>query len=102
MKLTELCVSCSSANGLLPVMSGLGVPRSTPLCQSSSIIRFLAARYGMQGMHVQPDTGSTPHTTLSGIVSLRGLQRERLNMNVAVRAPIVLEVVLTAPCNIKL
>jgi len=38
-----------SANGLLPVMSGLGVPRSTPLCQSSSIIRFLAARYGMQG-----------------------------------------------------
>ncbi|GMH47161.1 hypothetical protein TrVE_jg3057 [Triparma verrucosa] len=38
-----------SPNGLTPIMSGLGVPRSEPLCQSSAIIRYLASRYGMDG-----------------------------------------------------
>jgi len=38
-----------SPNGLLPLMSGLGVPRSDPLCESGAIIRFLAQKYGMNG-----------------------------------------------------
>lgn len=38
-----------SPNGLTPIMSGLGVPRATPLCQSSAIVRYLAGRYGMDG-----------------------------------------------------
>lgn len=38
-----------SPNGLLPMMSGLGVPRSAPLSESSTIIRFLARKYGMAG-----------------------------------------------------
>lgn len=38
-----------SPNGLLPMMSGLGVPRSAPLSESSAIIRFLARKYGMAG-----------------------------------------------------
>ena len=38
-----------SPNGLTPIMSGLGVPRSEPLCQSSAIIRYLASRYSMDG-----------------------------------------------------
>jgi len=38
-----------SPNGLVPMMSGLGVPRSAPLSQSGSIIRFLAGKYGMNG-----------------------------------------------------
>mmetsp|Transcript_33876 Transcript_33876/g.55962 ORF Transcript_33876/g.55962 Transcript_33876/m.55962 type:complete len:287 (+) Transcript_33876:29-889(+) len=46
-------VSCEwrkrSPNGLTPLMSGLGVPRAKPLSQSSTIIRFLAQRYGMAG-----------------------------------------------------
>lgn len=38
-----------SPNGLTPVLSGLGVPRSSPMSQSASTIRFLAIRYGMAG-----------------------------------------------------
>jgi len=38
-----------SPNGLMPMMSGLGVPRSAPMSQSSAIIRFLARKYGMCG-----------------------------------------------------
>ena len=38
-----------SPNGLLPIVSGLGIPRSSPVCQSSSIIRFLARRFDMDG-----------------------------------------------------
>lgn len=49
----EQAVSCEwrkrSPNGLCPVLSGLGVPRATPLSQSSAIVRFLASRYGLAG-----------------------------------------------------
>lgn len=38
-----------SPNGLLPTMSGAGIPRSTPISQSGTIIRFLAKRLGMDG-----------------------------------------------------
>jgi len=38
-----------SPNGLLPMMSGLGVPRCAPLSESGAIIRFLARKYGMAG-----------------------------------------------------
>ena len=39
----------SQENGLLPLLSGLGVPRASPLSQSGAIIRFLARRYGLDG-----------------------------------------------------
>jgi len=46
-------VSCEwrkrSPNGLTPVISGLGVPRCKPLSQSGTTIRFIAAKFGMQG-----------------------------------------------------
>jgi len=38
-----------SPNGLTPVLSGLGVPRATPLSQSAVVVRFLASRYGLAG-----------------------------------------------------
>jgi len=38
-----------SPNGLLPTLSGAGIPRSTPISQSSTIIRFLAKKLGMDG-----------------------------------------------------
>ena len=38
-----------SPNGLMPMLSGLGVPRATPMSQSGAIVRFLARRYGMDG-----------------------------------------------------
>lgn len=38
-----------SPNGLLPLLSGAGIPRSCPISQSSTIIRFLAKRLGMDG-----------------------------------------------------
>lgn len=38
-----------SPNGLLPMMSGLGVPRSAPISQSGATIRFLARRFGLEG-----------------------------------------------------
>jgi len=41
-----------SQNGLLPIMSGLGIPRATPISQSGAIIRFLADRFGMKGRSV--------------------------------------------------
>ena len=46
-------VSCEwrkrSPNGLMPMMSGLGVPRAKPISQSATICRYLAARFGMMG-----------------------------------------------------
>jgi len=49
----DQAVSCEwrkrSPNGLTPMLSGLGVPRSQPLSQSGTIIRYLAGRYGMAG-----------------------------------------------------
>lgn len=36
-------------NGLLPTLSGAGIPLSTPISQSGTIIRFLAKRLGMDG-----------------------------------------------------
>lgn len=38
-----------SPNGLLPTLSGAGIPRASPISQSSAIIRFLAKRLGMDG-----------------------------------------------------
>jgi len=38
-----------SPNGLLPMLSGAGIPRSSPISQSGAIIRFLAKRLGMNG-----------------------------------------------------
>jgi len=38
-----------SPNGLLPMLSGLGIPRAVPISQSGAIIRFLAKRLGMDG-----------------------------------------------------
>jgi len=38
-----------SPNGLLPTISGLGVPRAEPLSESGTIIRFLAKKYDMAG-----------------------------------------------------
>lgn len=38
-----------SPTSLMPMVSGLGIPRHAPLSQSSSIIRFLAKRYGFCG-----------------------------------------------------
>lgn len=38
-----------SPNGLLPMLSGAGIPRSSPISQSGAIIRFLAKRLGMDG-----------------------------------------------------
>ena len=38
-----------SPNGLLPTVSGLGIPRATPMSQSGSIVRFLAGQLGMAG-----------------------------------------------------
>jgi len=38
-----------SPNGLLPILSGAGIPRSSPISQSGAIIRFLAKRLGMDG-----------------------------------------------------
>ena len=38
-----------SPNGLLPILSGAGIPRSSPISQSGAIIRFLARRLGMDG-----------------------------------------------------
>lgn len=47
-------VSCEwrqrSPNGLTPVLSGLGIPRSAPISQSGTVVRFLAQRYGMAGV----------------------------------------------------
>jgi hypothetical protein len=39
-----------SPNGLLPMISGLGIPRSAPVSQSGTIMRYLAKRLGMNGM----------------------------------------------------
>ena len=36
-----------SPNGLLPTVSGLGVPRAAPASQSASVVRFLARRFGL-------------------------------------------------------
>jgi len=44
-----------SPNGLLPTLSGLGLPKARPLSQSGSIIRFLAKKYGMTGATVEDD-----------------------------------------------
>lgn len=38
-----------SPNGLLPLISGAGIPRARPLCQSGAILRYLAGRLGMGG-----------------------------------------------------
>jgi len=38
-----------SPNGLLPMMSGFGIPRSSPISDSNAIVRFLAKKYGMAG-----------------------------------------------------
>ena len=38
-----------SPNGLLPIATGLGIPRSAPISQSSSIIRFLARHFKLDG-----------------------------------------------------
>mmetsp|Transcript_41319 Transcript_41319/g.42074 ORF Transcript_41319/g.42074 Transcript_41319/m.42074 type:complete len:226 (-) Transcript_41319:148-825(-) len=38
-----------SPNGLLPLLSGLGIPCAFPISQSGAIIRFLAKRLGMDG-----------------------------------------------------
>jgi len=38
-----------SPNGLLPLLSGAGIPRSSPLSQSSAITIFLANKFGMTG-----------------------------------------------------
>ncbi|MGK3756837.1 MAG: hypothetical protein ACI8RD_009151 [Bacillariaceae sp.] len=38
-----------SPNGLLPMLSGAGIPRSSPISQSGAVIRFLAKRLGMDG-----------------------------------------------------
>lgn len=38
-----------SPNGLLPILSGWGVPRSQPLSQSRSIIKFLSKKLGLDG-----------------------------------------------------
>ena len=38
-----------SPNGLTPMLSGLGIPRDRPICQSGTIVRYLANRYGMAG-----------------------------------------------------
>ena len=38
-----------SPNGLLPMLSGAGVPRSSPISQSGAITRFLAKKIGMNG-----------------------------------------------------
>jgi len=38
-----------SPNGLLPTLSGMGIPRSSPISQSGAIIRFLAQKLGMDG-----------------------------------------------------
>ena len=38
-----------SPNGLMPILSGGGIPRSSPICQSGAIIRFLAKKLGMDG-----------------------------------------------------
>jgi len=38
-----------SPNGLLPILSGAGIPRSSPISQSGAIIRFLAKRLGVDG-----------------------------------------------------
>eukprot|EP00591_Stephanopyxis_turris_P001503 CAMPEP_0195511060 /NCGR_PEP_ID=MMETSP0794_2-20130614/3516_1 /TAXON_ID=515487 /ORGANISM="Stephanopyxis turris, Strain CCMP 815" /LENGTH=296 /DNA_ID=CAMNT_0040638603 /DNA_START=11 /DNA_END=901 /DNA_ORIENTATION=+ len=38
-----------SPNGLLPIISGAGIPRAAPIAQSGAIIRFLAERFGMEG-----------------------------------------------------
>lgn len=39
-----------SPNGLLPTLSGWGIPRSNPLSQSGTILRFLARKLGMTGV----------------------------------------------------
>jgi glutathione S-transferase len=41
-----------SANGLLPMISGWGISRTTPISQSGAIIRFLARKLGMYGTSV--------------------------------------------------
>ena len=41
-----------SANGLLPMISGWGIPRTTPIAQSGAVIRFLARKLGMYGTSV--------------------------------------------------
>lgn len=41
--------------GLLPTLSGLGIPRSAPICQSGSVIRLLARRLGMGGDDFRAD-----------------------------------------------
>lgn len=38
-----------SPNGLLPTVSGLGIPRAAPASQSGTILRFLAGKFGMAG-----------------------------------------------------
>jgi hypothetical protein len=38
-----------SPNGLCPMLSGLGVPRASPISQSGTIVRFLSRRYGLAG-----------------------------------------------------
>jgi len=38
-----------SPNGLTPTISGFGIPRSAPVAQSSTIVRFLGRRLGMEG-----------------------------------------------------
>jgi len=44
-----------SPNGLIPMLSGLGIPRSAPICQSGTIIRFLARKYGLNGANEQEE-----------------------------------------------
>lgn len=38
-----------SPTGLLPMLSGCGIPRSTPISQSGSIICFLSKKFGLEG-----------------------------------------------------
>lgn len=47
-----------SPNGLLPMLSGAGIPRSSPISQSGAIVRFLAKRLGMDGKDVLASTGA--------------------------------------------
>eukprot|EP01052_Picozoa_sp_SAG31_P043136 SAG31_NODE_7091_length_1791_cov_1.579787_2_plen_208_part_00 len=38
-----------SPSGLLPTLSGLGIPAHTPIAQSRAVARFLALQYGLAG-----------------------------------------------------
>ena len=46
----------NSPNGLLPTVSGLGLPRSEPASQSGAVLRFMAEKYGLHG-HGTDDGG---------------------------------------------